>query len=124
MASPYTVNIQMSMGVDFSQDFYLTNPDLSPMDITGCKFTGALSKWAGSYNAVESTSSEYKYKSVPFVGSVANGVGGVYNLSMDGALSMGLEEGKYVYTVVMEDVNGTKRRVLDGVVFLDYTILP
>lgn len=122
MAAPFTTNIQMSVGMDFSQDFYLTNPDKSPMNITGCSFSGSMAKWPGSFDAVVSTSEEMVYNYIPFTGSVSNGTGGVYNLSMNGESTIGMEQGKYVYSVVMTDVNGTRNNILNGLVFLDFCV--
>ena len=69
MAVQYYVNIKVSIGASFNQEFYLTNPDRSPMDLTGCKVCGNIAKHAASIDAVNSTSTVVKHKFVPFSGT-------------------------------------------------------
>ena len=70
MAIQYQVNIQITAGCDFRQEFTLTNPDLTPKVITGATFLGGVSKHSVSVNAVKSTSEEPVYNIVPFTTSV------------------------------------------------------
>ena len=58
-----------------------------------------------SVNAVESTSEEPVYNIVPFTTSVVSGEGGVYSIGPTEQTHK-LEEGKYLYNVVLKDVNG------------------
>jgi|31_taG_2_1085359.scaffolds.fasta_scaffold01305_5 hypothetical protein len=118
----FQVNLNVVPGTGFSQDFYLANPDKSPMDITGCTFTGYISKWPGAYIARESTSTNVVHNYVEFTGSVSSGTGGVYNLSLSPEISSTLEEGKHTYSVKMTDVNGTVSQVLQGLVFATFSL--
>ena len=119
MAIQYHVNIQVTAGCDFRQEFTLTNPDLTPKVITGATFKGGMSKHAVSLNAVESTSAEPVYNIVPFTTSVVSGEGGVYSIGLTAAQTQVLEEGKYVYNVVLVDVNGFTTEVISGLVFVE-----
>ena len=118
MAIQYQVNIQVTAGCDFRQEFTLTNPDLTPMDITGGTFLGGMSKHAVSINADKSTTETPVYNIVPFTTSVVDGQGGVYSIAMTAAETQKLREGKYVYNVVLEDVNGFKSEVITALVFV------
>ena len=119
MAVQYQVNIKVSIGADFSQDFYLTNPDRSPMNITGYTISGNIAKHPTSLNAVTSTSSSIDYNYIPFVGRVVDGVGGVFSLSINSHESSKLKEGKYVYNAVITDVNGNRIDTVSGLVFAE-----
>ena len=44
MAAAYQVNIKISAGVQFTQEYTLTNPDRTPMNLTGCKFRANIAK--------------------------------------------------------------------------------
>lgn len=122
MSFNHTVNLVCTAGAGFSQNFYLTNPDKTPMDITGCKITGGFAKHPGAVNAVCTTSEEVVWNSVSFTGTIADGVGGVYNLSLNPEDTRGMEQGKYVYSAVMEDVNGSTNRVVHGILFIDFAV--
>ena len=55
MAAPFQVNISISAGTDFTQQFTVNNPDFSPVDITGFKFLAKLAKHPTSIDAMTST---------------------------------------------------------------------
>ena len=119
MAIQYQVNIQVTAGCDFRQEFTLANPDLTPKNITGAKFLGGLSKHRVSIIANESTRDKPVYNIIPFTTSVVDGNGGVYSIAMTAADTQKLQEGKYVYNVVLEDVNGIKSEVVSGLAFVE-----
>ena len=119
MASGYQVNIVINAGVSFYQEFYLTEPDLSPKQISGSKFFANLSKHPRSMDVVVSTSEKPKYNYEKFQTRVVSGTGGVFALSMPAHQTNKLKEGKYVFSVVMKEKNGFRSTVLDGLVFVD-----
>ena len=119
MAIQYQVNIQVNAGCDFRQEFTLGNPDLSPKVITGAKFLGAMGKHPEAIVAYLSTSEEPVHNFIPFTTSVVDGEGGVYSIALTAAQTSKLHEGKYVYNVVLEDVNGTRTEVVTGLVFVE-----
>ena len=82
MASPYTVNINVNAGTDFSQQFTITGPDLAPVDITGYKFYAQLAKHPTAVDANVSTSGNPKYAYTPFVTRIDSGTAGTYSISM------------------------------------------
>ena len=114
----YQVNITISAGTTFNQLFYLTNPDKSPMDITGATFSANLAKHSKSVNAVQSTSDRMVYQYVPFKTRVVDGKGGVFEISMESYLSAKLQEGKFMYDVVMKDVNVYRNDAVNGLAFV------
>ena len=119
MASPYTVNINVNAGVDFSQQFTITGPDLAPVDITGYKFYAQLAKHPTAIDANVSTSGSPVYEYRPFTTRVISGTAGTYSISMDSTNTSKLEEGKYVYNIIMEDLSGDKTSVISGLAFVD-----
>lgn len=120
MSSNYQVNLSMTGGTDFGQEFYLANPDKSPMNITGCKFSASFTKYPGAINAICSTSEEPVYLAYPMDTRVVDGKGGVYSLSLPKESTFGFQQGKYVYHVNMKDVNGSVQQVLNGLLFIDH----
>lgn len=120
MSPNFAVNIVLSAGHDFEQDFYLAGPDKASMDITGCTFMGYIQKHPGAIDAIESTSEKPIYKFIPMGIHVKDGVGGVYTISVPGECTLGVPEGKYIYSVSMTDVNGVKSKVLSGLAFIDF----
>ena len=119
MAIQYQVNLQVTAGCDFRQEFTLTNPDLTPKVITGATFKAGLSKHAVSIVANESTRDKPVYNIVPFTTSVVDGNGGVYSIALTAAQTQKLQEGKYVFNVVLEDVNGYVTEVVSGLAFVE-----
>lgn len=128
MTAAFSVNLHVSAGHDFAQEFYLSNPDRSFMNITGCKFSGQIQKNPGSIIATEtelagvtgSPVNNYVYNYIPLDISVSNGVKGIYKISIPGECTLHVNQGKYVYSVTMTDVNGVKTQTLNGLVFIDF----
>lgn len=115
----YQVNISISSGVNFSQEFTLTNPDMSPVNITGYKFVGKLSKHPQSIDAVLSTRDNRVQKGVKFSCNVIDGYGGVYNVYLPAKTTQRIEEGKYCYNIVAIDVNGNSSVAVSGLAFVE-----
>ena len=119
MAPQFQVNINISAGVDFNQEFVIQNPDGSPVVITECSFAANLAKHPTAIDAMVSTSGTPVHTYVPFTASVVDGVGGKYSIALSSAQTSKLEEGKYVYNVVMTDVNGDTQSMMSGLAFVD-----
>ena len=119
MAVQFQVNISISAGADFTQEYSVTNPDLSPVDITGYKFFANLAKHPTAIDAAVSTSGTPVYKYVSFTTNIVNGVAGLYSITLLATETSKLAEGKYVYNIIMEDLNGEKNSLIGGVAFVD-----
>ena len=119
MAAQYQVNITVSAGVDFTQEYTVTSTDNVPVDITGYKFFANLAKHPTAIDAAISTSGSPVYTYVPFTTLVVDGKKGIYNITLTSAQTSKLQEGKYVYNVVMQDLNSEKSSVVGGLAFVD-----
>ena len=119
MAPQFQVNINVSAGVDFNQEFVIQNPDGSPVVITECTFAANLAKHPTAVDAAVSTSGTPVRTYVPFTTSVVDGVGGKYSIALTPTQTAKLQEGKYVYNVVMTDVNGDTQSIMSGLAFVD-----
>ena len=119
MAARYQVNININTGTEFSQEFYIVNPDSTPRDVTGCKVCASLSKHSVSLDATLSTESKPVYKLVPLTGSIINGKAGVIGISLDVGVGEKLKEGKYVYDVVLQTPSGKYESVVSGLAFVE-----
>jgi hypothetical protein len=119
MAPQFQVNINVSAGADFTQEFIINNPDASPVDLTGSTFFANLAKHPTAVDAMASTSGTPVYKYVTFTTKVVDALKGRYSIALSIAQTSKLEEGKYVYNVIMQDVNGDKTSVMSGLAFVD-----
>ena len=119
MAAEYKVNINIGAGVSFNQKYYLTGNDLDPLDITGANFTANLAKHSRAKDVVLSTDTVPVYEYHSFGCFVENGPQGEFTLNMSPEDTAKLEEGKYVYSVTMEDINGYTYEVVSGLAFVD-----
>lgn len=119
----HTVNISISSGGEFSQIYHLTNPDMSPRDITGARITANIAKHSRAYDITTSTSEEMKWEYLPFKCYVESGVGGIFSISLSKEATALLEEGKYVYGANITDVYGnTTPDVVSGLAFVDINL--
>ena len=119
MAAQFQVNITIAAGADFTQEYTVTSPDSLPVDITGYKFSANLAKHPTAIDAAASTSGSPVYKYIPFFTNVVSGADGLYSLTMLSNETSKLQEGKYVYNVVMTDLDGEKSNLIGGVAFVD-----
>ena len=118
MASQYQVNIEIQSGVDFYQTYSLTNNDMSPLNITGLEFFGSMAKHSNAINVTTSTSTNKVYKAIQFNTIIVDGNNGQYAISLPRATTAKLEEGKYVYSVVLRDAAGDTTEILSGLAFV------
>ena len=98
MATRYEVNIEINAGCDFYQTFFMANPDMSPTNLTGVTIYAALAKHAGALDANEEG---YKSTAILFDTSIVNPSAGQYAIEMDSNKTYELEEGKYVFSVMI-----------------------
>jgi len=119
MAPQFQVNINISAGANFTQEFVIQNPDASPVDLTGSTFFANLAKHPTAIDAAVSTSGTPVYKYVTFTTNVVDPLKGIYSIALSTNQTSKLEEGKYVYNVVLQDVNGDKTSVMSGLAFVD-----
>jgi len=119
MAPQFQVNINISAGANFTQEFVIQNPDASPVDLTGSTFFANLAKHPTAIDAAVSTSGTPVYKYVTFTTNLVDPLKGIYSIALSTNQTSKLEEGKYVYNVVLQDVNGDKTSVMSGLAFVD-----
>lgn len=109
----------MSAGTNFSQLFTLTQVDGTAVDITGYTFYSKMAKHEGAVNVITSTSAEPVWKYIAIPTTITNATSGEYTLSLDPSVTVKLDEGKYVYSVVSEDASAVKTEILSGLIFVD-----
>ena len=114
----FNVNLTMSSGMDFYQEFSLTNADFTPLNITNAVFHGTVKKHAGAVNALTTTSTDIEQTYAPLTTSVVDGLGGVVSVEMSSIDSDKLTEGKYVFSLVMEE-NNRFQEMVGGLVFVE-----
>ena len=119
MAAAFSVNINISAGADFTQQFSVTSPDRLPVDITGFQFLAKLAKHPTSIDAMTSTSGVPNTSYISFDTAVENGQAGLYSISMTADKTSLLAEGKYVYSVVLVNTSGEKSPAVSGLAFVD-----
>ena len=119
MAATFQVNINITAGVDFQQQYTLTGSDMVPTDLTGFIFSGNIAKHECAVNATTSTSTDPVWKVMPLTITVPNPTSGVYVISLTAEQTTKLKEGKYVYSVVVTDTTPTTSEVVSGLAFVD-----
>lgn len=115
MSAPQ-LNLSISAGTNFSQSFTISNPDSSSTDLTGQTIIARLAKRPGAYDAVASTMTNPVFDYIDFTTSVVDAVHGECLISLTAAETATLQEGKYVYSVVLDDGAGTITEILQGLV--------
>lgn len=119
MTAAYQVNIHIDAGLPFTQEYYITNPDRTPRNITGFKFLGSASKHPTSIDATRAGKGNPVYKMLPFQTRVVDGQKGIMSVSLSKDLTSRMAEGKYVYTITMKDTNGHSSTAVSGLCFVN-----
>lgn len=104
MASNFQVNLQIAAGTYFYQTFFITNPDFSPVDLTDAGIFAAIAKHAGALDATKSLDA-FNSAATAFTTGVVDPTGGQYFIEMSVEQTSKLQEGKYVYNVLIEMPN-------------------
>ena len=116
MANQFQVNLQLQTGADFYQEFYLRNDDMSPIDLTGITFHGTMQKHSRSVDANSEHSDRVYTK---FGTQIVDAANGTYAITLGRADTVNLEEGKYVYDIMMIDAQSHFTPVASGLMFID-----
>jgi hypothetical protein len=99
MAIP-VVNITIEQGTDIENSYSVSNPDGSPLDLTGYSATAKLIKFPGS----TTTSSSITSFNVGIVSSTGQVVTSIAN-----TITSQLEPGRYYYDVIVTSVGDAKK---------------
>ena len=121
MATPQ-LNLTISAGASFSQSLSISNADRSVTDLTLMSITARLAKHPRAFDALTSTSSAPVFEFTEMSTSILDPNAGEVILSLTPAETAQLKEGKYVYSVVMDDGAGILTEILHGLVFVRNTI--
>lgn len=117
MSAQFQVNIHISAGTDFYQEFNLTNVDFSPLNLTDYTIQAGLRKHANAKNVIlDNTQDTVTTK---FDVNIEDVMGGVYSIYLPFEKTDNLEEGKYVYSVVLQEPGGHYEEVTAGLAFVD-----
>lgn len=95
----------------------MTNPDKTPVNLVGATFSANLAKHSMSQDALVENGPVYKF--TPFDASVVDASNGSYSITLTPDQTSLLEEGKYVYSVSMTNVNGVVIETISGLAFVD-----
>ena len=106
MAPVYVNNIVINAGADFSQIFSLKDSNSnSAIDLTNYIVASQMRKWTGSAASVTFTTVVIN---PPTLGQV--------EVSLTSEETSVIKPGRYIYDIVIEDVNGNVTRVYEGMV--------
>ena len=100
------LNLALEQGADFNVNFTVRNKDLTPLNLLGYTASSKMRKH-------HTASTSYTF-SINFVDRVR----GKISISMSDAITQTIPEGRYVYDVFIESANGTKTRVVAGMVLV------
>jgi hypothetical protein len=116
MATQYEVNIAITSGADFHQSFFLANPDFSATDLTGCLVFGAVAKHSNAQDALKEGIKTTN--AMMFTTSLPDPQSGHYAIQMSALDTDKMEEGKYVYSVVIQFPDDRLVEATSGLVFV------
>jgi hypothetical protein len=108
MAAVYVSNIIINIGSDFSQTFTLQGADTnSAFNLTSYTAESKMRKWSGSTASIEfDVAINYPATS------------GKLTLSLTSVQTSTIKPGRYIYDVVITDLNNIKNRVIEGMVIV------
>ena len=102
MAVP-AVNITIEQGTDFENVYTVTNPDGTPLDLTGYTAAAKIIKFPGS----STTSSSFNVGIITSAGQVI--------VSMANTVSGALTPGRYYYDVIITaSASNKKTKIIEG----------
>ena len=105
MAVP-AVNITIEQGTDFENVYTVTNPDGTPLDLTGYTAAAKIRKFPSS-----TSSSSFSVGIVTSAGQVV--------VSMANTVSGALNSGRYYYDVIITSgVSSKKTKIIDGMALI------
>ena len=103
MSAVYVSNIVINVGADFLQTFNLDNSSTqSPLILTGYGVSSVLRKYNNS-------STSYGFNV-----SIANSTQGIIEIGMAASTTSNIPPGRYIYDIVISDVDNFKTRVVEG----------
>jgi len=118
MTLPQQVNITLQACTDFSKTYSLKNDDGSAKDLTNHTFSANIAKHPSAINALTSTSTTEVNKYTALTTALVNATAGTFSISLTETQTKALDEGKYVYSIVMNDGSGNYSEVFRGLVFV------
>lgn len=101
-------NLYIDQGADFNAQITIFDDSNSPWDLTNYTGESKIKKSYYSSNSVDFT------VSFPVVRTT-----GIVILELTSAQTSSLEQGRYLYDIVLTDSYGTKTRVLEGIVTIN-----
>ena len=117
MATPQ-LNLAISAGANFSQTIDISNADQSVADLSGQTVIARMAKHSGAINALTSTSTTPVYDYIQLATNITDATVGRCVISLAASETAQIKEGKYVYSVVLDNGQGTCVEILHGLVFV------
>lgn len=102
--SAISINLSVNQGSDYDATFTITNENGAPLNLNGYIAEAKLRK--------THTSSESQSFTIEFLDRVA----GVIKISLTNQQTSLLKAYRYVYDIVITSPNGTKTRVIEGLI--------
>jgi hypothetical protein len=107
--TPVAVNLTINSGADFVNDFTVRTTSGTPFD-----FSGAGTTWTGSSQLAKSISiGSSSYAVATFNVGFTSAAGGKFQISLGSTQTRTLNEGRYVYDVLVSS-GSTVYRIVDG----------
>ena len=104
-------NIFIDQGANFSTTVTIEDGNSSALDLTGYTALAQIRKTYQSTTATDFTST-----------FAADRTTGLITISLTDTQTAALEEGRYVYDLLITDLSGTKTRVVEGIVTVNPSV--
>lgn len=105
----YAVNYTLDKGTDFEEEFNLTEDDGSPLNLVGYTASAKIRK--------HPTSPKYK----PFTITFIDRAEGRLKISLSNTQTVGLEEGRNYYDILLTDGAGKIKKIIEGNIIVNET---
>ena len=120
MANNFQVNLQIGSGAYFHQTFLITNPDYTPVDLTDCNIFAAIAKHSRAVDATKPYDDLNTDAMMSFQTGIIDAEAGKYYIELTEEDTLKLEEGKYVYNVMIEIEEHRFVEAAGGLVFVTH----
>lgn len=103
-------NIFIDIGTDFSKSLIVSNKDNVAIDLTDWTINASMKR---NYIAEDT---------VDFVAAITTAASGLISISLTDTISATLDEGRYVYDIVLTDDTGLKYKAFHGIATINSTV--
>ena len=112
-------NLTITCGASFDETKFIKNVDGSAVDISGYSFNARMSTHFGAVDANVSTVASPSTVSTSLTVIQRDAAGGEISFGLIPSQTADLDEGKYVYSILMTDTSDVVKEIARGLIFVN-----